>query len=252
MKKNRWLAFVKPRPQARLRLFCFPYSGGGATAFRKWSDGLPDTIEVCPVQWPGRETRLQEPPFTRIAPLVQATAQALLPHLDKPFAFFGHSVGALVGFELARLLRRQHGLRPVHLFASAHGAPQRPDPDPPAHALPEPDFIREVQRYNGTPQVVLENPELRRVFIPILRADFAVNETYTYTDEAPLDCPISAFGGSQDWKGSYADLEAWREQTSARFSVRIFPGDHFFLQSAQPLVLEAIAQELDRPGEERA
>lgn len=241
---NPWLAFVRPNQQAKLRLFCFPYSGGGATAFRTWPDSLPTAVEVCPVQLPGRETRLREQPFTRISPLVQAAAQALLPHLDKPFALFGHSVGALIGFELARHLRRRYGLETVHLFVSGRHAPQIPDPDPPIYALPEPEFIEEVRLYNGTPEEVLENAELLELFIPILRADFAVNETYAYADEPPLDCPISAFGGLEDHKFSHDDLEAWREQTAASFSLQMFPGGHFFLHSARPLLLRAISQGL--------
>src|SRR5688572_27601574 len=113
---TRWITYYKPNPQARLRLFCFPYAGGGTAVFRAWGDRMPKTVEVCPVQLPGRETRVMEAPFNRLSTLVQAAAQALLPYLEKPFAFFGHSMGALVSFELARQLRRQHNLKPVHLY----------------------------------------------------------------------------------------------------------------------------------------
>jgi medium-chain acyl-[acyl-carrier-protein] hydrolase len=239
-----WIAFRKPNPRARLRLFCLPYAGIGASIFRTWSDGLPADVEVCPVQYPGRGTRLMETPFTQLSPLVQALAQALVPLLDKPFALFGHSLGALVGFELARELRRQSGVQPVRLFASADRSPQIPRQDLPVHALPEGEFLAQLRRLNGTPGKVLEHEELMRIMLPILRADFAVYETYAYSAEPPLECFISSFGGLQDRKVSRSDLEAWRDQTSASFSLRMFPGDHFFLNTNQPLLLQVISHDL--------
>jgi medium-chain acyl-[acyl-carrier-protein] hydrolase len=239
-----WIAYRKPRPQARLRLFCFPYAGGGALMYRTWADGLPADVEVCPIQLPGRGTRLLEPLVTQLSPLIQALAQALLPLLDKPFAFFGHSLGALVSFELARQLRREYGVQPVHLFVSASRAPQLPHQGPPVHTLPDGDFLAELRRLNGTPKEVLEHEELMRIVLPVLRADFAVYETYRYATELPLDCPISTFGGLRDRTVSQSDLAAWREQTSGSFSPRMFPGDHFFLHTTQPLLLRVLSQEL--------
>ena len=239
-----WITCRKPRAQAHLRLFCFPYAGGGVSIFRAWSDGLPADVEVCPVQLPGRGTRLMEPPFTRLSPLIQALAEALFPLLDKPFAFFGHSLGALVSFELARQLRREYAVQPVRLFISADRAPQIPNRDPPIHNLPEGEFLVELRRLNGTPREVLEDEELRQIMLPLLRADFAVYETYGYSTEPPLNCPISAFGGSQDHRVSRSDLEAWRDQTSVSFSLRMFPGDHFFLNTTQPVLLRVLSQEL--------
>jgi medium-chain acyl-[acyl-carrier-protein] hydrolase len=243
-----WIACRKPNPQARLRLFCFPYAGSGALIFRTWSDGLPADIEVCPIQFPGRGTRLMETPFTQISPLIDALAQALEPLLDKPFAFFGHSLGALVGFELARRLRRQNGVQPVHLFVSADRAPQIAHRDRPIHTLPEGEFLVELRRLNGIPGKVLEEVELMQIMLPILRADFAVYETYVYSTEPPLNCPISAFGGLQDHRVSRSDLEAWSDQSSGSFSLRMFPGDHFFLNSTQPLLLQMLSQELRGAG----
>jgi medium-chain acyl-[acyl-carrier-protein] hydrolase len=185
-----------------------------------------------------------ETPITRLSPLVQALAQALVPLLDIPFAFFGHSLGALVGFELARELRRQSGVQPVRLFVSADRAPQIPLPERPIHALPEGEFLLELRRLNGTPGKVLEHAELMRIMLPILRADFAVYETYAYSAEPPLDCVISSFGGLQDRKVCRSDLEAWRDQTRASFSLRMFPGDHFFLNTNQSLLLQVLSQEL--------
>jgi medium-chain acyl-[acyl-carrier-protein] hydrolase len=216
----------------------------GASIFRTWSDCLPADVEVCPVQFPGRETRFMETPFARLSPLVEALAQALDPLLDKPFAFFGHSFGALVGFELARQLRRRFGVQPARLFVSAGRAPQIPPRGRPIHALPEEEFMAELRRLNGTPGKVLENAELMQSMLPILRADFAVYETYVYATEPPLDCFISGFGGLQDQKVSRGDLEAWRDQTSVSFSLRMFPGNHFFLNAIRPLLLQALYQDL--------
>lgn len=185
-----------------------------------------------------------EPPFTRLEPLIQALAHALLPSLTKPFAFFGHSMGGLVSFELVRILRKEYDLSPVHLFVSGHRAPQVPDPDPPIHALPEAAFLEELRRLNGTPEAVLQNAELMQLLLPTLRADFAVIETYIYAPDPPLDCPITAFGGLQDQEASCDDLEAWREQTNAAFSLQMLRGDHFFLHSAQPLLLQFLSRKL--------
>jgi amino acid adenylation domain-containing protein len=239
-----WIAFRKPNPRARLRLFCFPYAGSGASIFRIWSDSLPADVELCPVELPGRGTRPMETPFTQLAPLVEALARALLPVLDKPFAFFGHSFGALVGFELARQLRRESGVQPVRLFVSADRAPQFFHRDRPMHALPEREFLIELRRLNGIPGEVLEEAELMQIMIPILRADLAVYETYEYSTELPLDCAITTYGGLQDHRVSQGHLEAWRDQTNASFSLRMFPGDHFFWHTTQPFFLRALSQDL--------
>ena len=243
-KTNPWLACPRPSHQASLRLFCFPYSGAGASIFYTWPDTLPATIEVCPIQLPGRETRLAESPFTRLSPLVQTVAQALLPHLDKPFALFGHSLGALVGFELARYLRRHHRLSPIHLFVSGHNAPQFVNRDPPIHALPDSEFLEKLRCLNGMSKEIQAHAELIQLLLPILRADFAVCESYVYEVDDPLDCPISAFGGLRDEYVSRKSLEAWREQTSASFSLRMFPGDHFYLNTDRALLLRTLAREL--------
>lgn len=238
-----WIACGEPRPQARLRLFCFPYAGSGASVFRRWPDGLPTDVEVCPVQLPGRGTRLMERPFSQLSPLVQALTQALFPLLDKPFAFFGHSLGALVGFELARELRKQYGVCPVRLFVSSGHAPQMPHRGLPVHALPEREFLAELHRLNGSPTEVLAHQELMEIMLPVLRADFALYENYVYAPDSPLNCPILAFGGLQDRRVSHGDLEAWRDQTSVSFSLRMFSGDHFYLNTT-PSLLQVLSREL--------
>ncbi|HHP7244069.1 MAG TPA: thioesterase II family protein [Elainellaceae cyanobacterium] len=241
---NAWVTCPQPNPHASLRLFCFPYAGGSAFTFRGWADQLPATVELCPIELPGRGLRMRENPFTRMLPLVRAIAPFLLPYLDKPFAFFGHSMGALVSFELARLLRRTYGRNPSHLFVSGRRAPQVPDLDPPIHTLPNSEFLQELSRLNGTPEAVLQNHELMQLLMPTLRADFAVLETYAYIPELTLDCPITAFGGLHDPEVCCKILEAWREQTCTAFSLEMFPGDHFFLHTAQSLLMQSLSQTL--------
>jgi len=243
-----WLVCPSPNPQASLRLFCFPYAGGGPAIFHAWLDDLPPGVEMCAAQLPGRGSRIKEAPYTRVASLVQALGEALHPHLDRPFAFFGHSLGALVAFELSRELRRQHDLLPVHLFVSGCGAPQSLDPHPPIGMLPDTAFLEELRQLNGTPAEVLEHEELMQLLLPTLRADFTARETYAYVDEPPLDCPISAFGGMQDGRVERDRLEAWRDQTSGLFSLHTFPGDHFFLHSSQSLLLQTLSQALEQQG----
>jgi acyl transferase domain-containing protein/surfactin synthase thioesterase subunit len=239
-----WITRPHPRSQARLRLFCFAYAGAGASMFRAWSEDLPAEIEVCPIQLPGREDRFGEPPLTRLSTLIQRLVPLLDQELQIPFALFGHSLGGLICFELARELRKQNLPCPVHLLVSGCRAPQIPDLDLPIHRLDDPQFLEALRRLNGTPEEVLKNPELMRLFLPALRADFALLETYFYATQAPLACPISVFGGAQDSKVSQAQLAAWRDQTLADFTLTMFPGDHFFLHTAQPLLLPAIAEKI--------
>ncbi len=239
-----WIAWRKPNPRVRLRLFCFPYAGGAASVFRTWSDGLPTDVEVCPIQFPGRGTRSMEPPFSQLSLLVEVLVEALSPMLDKPFALFGHSLGSLVSFELARQLRAKHQARPVRLFVSAGPAPQLPHRRMPIHDLPEREFAAELRRLNGTPDELLNHQEFMDVVLPSLRADFALYESYRYHPGPPLNCPISTFGGLGDQNVSTGDLEAWRDQTSVSFSIRMFPGDHFFLKTTQALLLRTLSQEL--------
>ncbi len=228
-------------PAARVRLFCIPYAGGGASVFRRWPSGLPDDVDVCAIQLPGRETRLMERPCSSLVSLVGDLSEALAPHLDRPFALFGHSVGALIGFELARRLRRRDGRLPVHLFVSGCPAPQVRDTGPPIHGLPEPEFLDRLRRFNGTPPEVFQHRELMELVVPVLRADFALRETYELVAESPLECPISAFGGSDDRDVPLPQVEAWREHTRSTFHLHTLPGGHFFLHTAQALLLERVS-----------
>jgi medium-chain acyl-[acyl-carrier-protein] hydrolase len=235
----------RPKPGAQVRLFCFPFAGGGASAFRTWQANLPPEIEACAVQFPGRENRFREPALTRIRELAAGAAEGLLPYCDMPFAFFGHSLGGMVSFELARLLRRRNEPLPVQMFVSACRAPHLPDPHPPLHGLSQGDFIREVRdRYDSIPAAVVESAELLQLVMPTVRADFEAFETYRYADEAALPLPITCFGGVDDRYATPQELEAWQAQTRGSFRLRLYPGGHFFLQGAERAVLEELAADL--------
>jgi medium-chain acyl-[acyl-carrier-protein] hydrolase len=200
-------------------------------------------MELCAVQLPGRENRLRESPFTRMSDAVERVAEALEPHLDLPFALFGHSMGAILCFELARHLRNRYGVEPIHLFVSARRAPQFPDPLPPLHRLPDARFIAEIdRRYNGLPREVLANMELMELLLPVLRADVQMIETYAYEPGLPLDCPITAFGGLGDIDLRVEDLDGWHAHTNSCFETKLFPGEHFFIQSVPKEVLGTISR----------
>lgn len=246
---SNWVSIQNQNPQASQRLFCFPYAGGAASIYRDWGNKLPPNIEVCSVQLPGHGNRLREPPYKRIEPLVEAAAEALIPYLKGSFAFFGHSMGGIISFELAHLLRSRQLPTPSHLFISGRSAQHLVKKESPTYDLPEPEFIEELRRLKGTPREVLEHPELMSLISPILRADFEVCQTYDHTPRPPLDCPITVFGGLQDQDVPRERLEGWREYTASSFVLRMFQGDHFFLHTSAPALLRIIAQEFkNMPG----
>ncbi|MFW5810398.1 MAG: thioesterase II family protein [Thermodesulfobacteriota bacterium] len=238
-------AFItRPRPnfEADIRLFCLPYAGGGTLIYRNWPDLLPAPVEVCPIRLPGRENLIGTAPFRRIGDLTEALIGDLIPFLDRPYAVFGHSMGALLGFELVRALRRREVPLPRRLLVSGCWAPQVPFPHNPLHNLPRNEFITRLREYGGTPEAVLDHAELMDLFVPVLRADFELVETYTHIPEKPLACPISAFGGEWDEKVSHEDLTKWAALTESDFKLTLFPGDHFFLHGRQA----ALAKEITR------
>lgn len=237
-----WITCPKTNIEAKLRLFCLPYAGGSATVFRTWTDDLPKNIELCPIEIPGRGRQIKSPPYTEIQPLVREIATNIIPYLDKPYAFFGYSMGGLISFELIRLLRSEYNFQPLHLFVAARPAPQLPSENPPISKLSDRDFLDSISRLNGTPKEVLENAELMRLFLPIIRADFALIDSYVYDPQPALDCPIYTFGGLQDRGVSYNHLAAWQEQTTADFSLQMMDGDHFFINTAKTTLLNSVIQ----------
>ena len=243
---TQWFRALTPRPRSSVRLFCFPYAGGSAAIFHDWARGLPPDVEVCAAMLPGRGSRMLDAPLTRIPLMVEHLSDAITPYLDKPFAFVGHSMGALIGFELARCLRRKAGVQPAQLFVSGCRAPHLPDPAPPPYNLPDPELIEFLRELNGMPEEILEHAELMALLLPILRADLEAVATYAYADGRPLGCPISAYGGLRDPRAKRENLAAWREQTTAGFILRMFDGDHFFIHQAAPRFISTLGRELSR------
>ncbi len=247
MIKNAWINIPKPNASARVRLFCFPYAGGGVFEYRTWAASLPMEVEIGAVQLPGRETRLREAPLTQVRALCAILAEAMKPYLDRPFAFFGHSLGALIAFELIRELRRAAQPLPSKLFVSGARAPQLPSLEPPVYHLPDDELLQEVnQRYGGIPAEILQNAEMLEMMLPMLRADFAMHDTYVYHDDLPLDCPILCFGGQQDASTPITHLEAWRDQTRNHFALQMFGGDHFFIRSSRTPLLQAVSAHINQ------
>jgi medium-chain acyl-[acyl-carrier-protein] hydrolase len=240
-----WLLRPGPRVQPRVRLFCFPHAGVGASVYRLWPKGFSDEVEVCAIQAPGREYRLREPPLASLPDLVAALLPAIEPLLDLPFAFFGHSLGAVFAVEVARALNERGNSRPGHLFVSARRPPHLPDPQAPLHALPDEDFVAEInRRYGGIPPEVLRERELMALLLPSLRADMTALETHRPPERPPLPVPISVFGGADDRITPREHLDAWRGETSGAFRVRVFPGGHFYLVDRRAELLADLAQTL--------
>jgi len=240
----RWLPELQASPDARVRLFCFPYAGGSASTFASWPARLQPWIEVRPIQLPGRWNRVGEAPLTRPDEIVAALGRALPPLLDRPFALFGHSMGALLAFETARYLRRQGLAPPLRLFVSGRRAPQLPGDKILAPDASEAEFLRCLADLNGTPREVLEDVELMKFLGPVIRADFEVCRGYTYAPDSPLCCPIIGFGGADDPEVAEGRLEAWRTHTSNWWESHIFAGDHFYLHSAAAPLLHTVVDYL--------
>ena len=242
--KTPWLHILTPRPEAYFRLFCFPYAGGdGLAIYRNWPELLPSAIEVCAVLMPGRGPRFQDSPFTDIHASAKEIVAGIRPCFDKPFAFFGHSMGALLSFEVSHLLKRQYKLEPVHLFVSGRRPPHIPDPDPPIFNLPELELLEELRRLKGTPLHILENAELMQLMLPLLRADFEACDTYRYMEGPRLSCALSAFGGTED-DVSPGEIDEWAKHTIGLFRRYMFPGGHFFINTQKRDLLQILSGQL--------
>ncbi|MEV4224411.1 alpha/beta fold hydrolase [Nonomuraea sp. NPDC049725] len=227
----------------RLRLVCFPHAGAGASAYSGWAQLLAPAVRVVSVQLPGREERIKEPRHERLEPLLDALLPELRQEPEVPFAFLGHSMGALIAYEATRRLAEAGAALPVRLFVSGHGAPHLPYRNPHISRLPGEQFLAAVRALNGFPAEVLREPALAALVAPTLRSDFSVCENYRHRPGEPLGCPISVFGGTTDdvWQG---DLAQWRSLTSRDFRLRMFSGDHFFIHAERERVIHAIAEDL--------
>jgi len=237
-------------PAARIRLFCFPNAGGGVSTLYNWLRPMPAGVQVCPIQLPGRENRRAETPFTRLLPLAAEIADVLAPEIDGQYAagqyaLFGHSLGAIVAFEAVRALRKRGAPPPRHLFVAARKAPAVGDPVLGVREMPEDELIASVvSRYNAIPEAILADKELLALFLPVLRADLEMMDTYQFVEEAPLDCPISAFGGRDDLGNPETQLERWSSFTTKAFRLRMYPGGHFFPRTSPQAFVAALGQDL--------
>ncbi|MDQ0937106.1 thioesterase II family protein [Streptomyces turgidiscabies] len=237
------------------RLMCFPQAGGGTLAYRPWTTLLAPDVDILPVVLPGRDARYREPPFTDLAQLARAAAEGLRPILfdqepPVPYAFFGHSLGALLAYETARVLSETHP-PPALLIVSGSAPPHRAAAAAPTcHTLPDEEFLTEVVRLGGVPHAALDEPELIRVMLPVLRADFTAAETYVHAGGTPLDCPVAVYTGDTDSSVPRAQLTEWDQVTHVRpVRHRVFAGDHFYLDDARRPLLRALRDDLQEAAE---
>lgn len=235
-----WFIPFKQEKSSYVRLFCFHYGGGSASAYKEWVKDLLDYVDLIAIQLPGRESRFGESLLSNVPQVVSELYKDFDPYLNKPFVFFGHSIGSLIAFELTRLLRKHGIFMPKHLIVLGTKAHQVPLKRPIIHNLPDPKLTEEIRKYNGIPNDILENQELMSIFLPIIRADFSISETYQYTVEEALDCPITALGGLSGDSFDSADLLEWKTQTSSSFEYHLLPGDHFFIRSSYQEVMTIV------------
>ena len=248
-----WLQWPLVRGDATVRLFCFHPAGVGASVYRHWGVDLPANVEVAAIQLPGRGNRFTEPPIAEIPLLVDALVTNLAPHLEGRFAFFGHSMGAVLAYELAHALRNRGLPSPCHLIVSGRKAPTVPNRFPPLRHLPDHVFVAEINsRYGGISPEILQHQDVLNLLLPCLRADIAALENFATPAHPPLDIPIAAFGGDSDRQTPVEDLEPWGQETNAGFRVRVFPGGHFYLDSLRERVLAEVMKILLRDGSHKA
>lgn len=244
--QSSWFVFSGEMVNPKRRLFCFPYGGAGSGAFRKWGKALPPGWQLCAIVPPGRERRFLEPRFEAVGPLVEALTLEITPLLDRPFAFFGHSVGALEGFELARILRRKGLALPDVMFMSGRSAPQCPRRAEDLRLLSGDTLVVAVQRLCH-PADSLPDPAMIKAVEPLLRSDFSITETYVYTSDAPFDQPITVFGATEDATVTVPEMLDWRMQTTSTFTFKLFTGGHFFIDTHFEEIIRMIAAQPEAP-----
>jgi surfactin synthase thioesterase subunit len=239
---DRWIRRFSPAPEAGVRLVCLPHAGGSASFFFPVAQAMSPQVDVLVVQYPGRQDRLHDPLVDNIADLADAVAAALRPWLDRPFALFGHSMGASLAFEVALRLERA-GTPPTHLFASGRRAPSI-NRDEHVHLENDDTIIAELTSLSGTDTRILGDEELLRMVLPAIRNDYRAAETYRPTDASPVACPITVLTGDNDPRTTLDDARAWRSHTTGAFELLVYPGGHFYLVDNSAQVLDALSSRL--------
>jgi len=234
-----WVRRFRPAPGAATRLLCLPHAGGAAGYYLPVSRALAPEIDVLAVQYPGRQDRMTEPLVDSVEQLADLLVPLLDSYLDRPLRIFGHSLGASVGFEVARRLEAQ-GVVPEALFVSGRRAPSR-DRDETVHLLDDDGLLAEIRSLAGTDAAVFDDPELVAMVLPTLRNDYRAAETYRYRPGPPLTCPVHALTGDADPRVTVEEAGAWAEHTTGEFTLTTFSGGHFYLLDHLPAVLERLA-----------
>lgn len=236
-----WIRRYHPRPDAAARLVCLPHAGGSATFYHPVSASMPPSVDVLAVQYPGRQDRRNEPCVESIRELADQVTAVLLPWADRPLVLFGHSMGATLGFEVARRLERDHGIVPRALFASARRAPSCPRHET-VHLRDDDGLVEEMRQLSGTDASILDDEELIRMALPAIRADYRAAETYTYEPGPDLACPIVSLVGDDDPKVTVDEARAWSRHTDTVSEFHVFPGGHFYLTAHAQDVLGLLAK----------
>ncbi|MEW6994401.1 thioesterase II family protein [Colwelliaceae bacterium MEBiC 14330] len=238
--KNKWFVIPKKNINADLKIICFPYAGGNSSTYISWSEKLPSNVELVIIQAPGRGTRLGETAHSNMDCLINELIKVAPDILDRPYILFGHSLGSRIAFELMDKLKQLNYPLPLHFIASASSGPHKKLTKKSIYHLSDKEFIVELEKLNGTPQAVLKDKELMKLFMPLLRADFEIADNYNYTGNTIFNCPISVLGGEDDMNISHANLNSWGEFFTMNANIYLLPGNHFFIDSHKEMVIEKV------------
>tara|TARA_B100000614_G_scaffold254860_1_gene270928 strand:- start:132 stop:878 length:747 start_codon:yes stop_codon:yes gene_type:complete len=248
MKNHPWYLEYKKNPHAAMRLFCFHHSGGGASAFFPWLDKLSSSIEMIAIQLPGRENRFSEPLTNNLQHIITSLREGFELYKEKPFFTFGHSLGGLISFEFIKSIHQFYSLYPRCMIISATKAAHMPFRMKPLSSLDDETLKKEVQTYNGIEESILENDELLELFLPIIRSDFSIYESYHPKDSTPLPCDILVFSGCEDSSVNAEEIQGWAAYTTGKFEHTPFPGGHFFIKNH----IKSIAEHINQLAEQYA